>query len=93
MDTQPIVFDMFSLSGDRLDRLRQALGVAVHQVRVAQDSGYGHHVEDALTEIEEAIGSHLARMEIAVEDDKADAEESGEAERERRSWFPRYRAA
>jgi hypothetical protein len=36
------------MTGERLDRLRQALKVARHQARVAQDGGYGRHVEDAL---------------------------------------------
>ena len=92
MSSQTLVSDTFVLSGERLDRLRQALKVAGHQARVAQHGGYGRHVEDALTEIEEAITDYLARIENALEDDKADAEESGEAERQRRSWFPRYEA-
>jgi hypothetical protein len=83
---------LFPLSGERLDRLRQALKVVGHQARVAQTGGYGRHVEDALTEIEEAITDHLARIENARDDDKAEAEESGEAERERRAHYSRYEA-
>jgi RecB family exonuclease len=90
MSSQVLVSDTFFLSGERLDRLRQALKVAEHQARVAQSSGYGRHVEDALTEIEEAIRDHLARIENALDDEKAEAAESGEAERGWRSWFPRY---
>jgi hypothetical protein len=93
MNGQALVFDTFFLSGGRLDRLRQALQAAVDQARVAQDSGHGRNVEDALTEIEETIAAQLCRIDNAVDDDKADAEESGEAERARRSWFSRYRAA
>jgi hypothetical protein len=85
--------DAVYLSGEHIDRLREALKVAEHQARVAQSSGYGRHVEDVLVEIEEAIGSHLARIDIALDHDAADAEESGEAERQRESWSPRYRAA
>ena len=92
MSSQALVSDTFSLSGERLDRLRQALKVAGHQARVAQTGGYGRHVEDALAEIEEAITDHLARIENAVDDDQAEAEESGEAERERRAYFSRYEA-
>ena len=80
----------FFLSSERLDRLRQALNVAAHQARVAQHGGYGRHVEDALAEIEEAIGDHLARIENALEDDKAEAGGNGEAERARRAYFPHY---
>jgi hypothetical protein len=92
MNSQALVFDTFSLSGEHLDRLRQALKVARHQARVAQTGGYGRHVEDALTEIEEAITDHLARIENAVDDDKADAEETGESEHERRAYYSRYEA-
>jgi hypothetical protein len=92
MDTQRLVSNTFSLSGEHLDRLRQALKVAGHQTRIAQTSGYGRHVEDTLTEIEEAIGDHLARIENALDDDKAEAEESGEAERARRAYYSRYEA-
>ena len=92
MSNQPLVSDTFLLSGERLDRLREALKVAGHQSRVAQHGGYGRHIEDALVEIEEAISDHLARIENALEDDKAEAEYSGEAERRRRANFPRYEA-
>jgi hypothetical protein len=92
MSTQPVVSNTFYLSGERVERLRQALEVAGHQARVAQTSGYGRHVEDALAEIEEAIGSHLARIESALDDDKAEAEESGDAERTRRAHFSFYEA-
>ena len=92
MNSQYLVFDTFSLSGEHLDRLRQALKVARHQGRVAQTGGYGRHLEDTLTEIEEAISDHLARIENAVDDDQAEAEETGEAERERRAYYSRYEA-
>jgi hypothetical protein len=92
MNSQALVFDTFSLSGEHLDRLRQALKVARHQARVAQTCGYGRHVEDALTEIEEAITDHLTRIENAGDDDQAEAEETGEAERERRAYYSRYEA-
>ena len=92
MSSQPFVSDTFFLSGERLDRLCQALKVAAHQARVAQHGGYGRHVEDALVEIEKAISDHLARIESALEDDKAEAEYSGDAERTRRAYFPHYEA-
>ena len=92
MNSQALVSDTFFLSGERLERLRQALKVAGHQARLAQNSGYGRHVEDALAEIEETITDHLALIDNAVDDDRAEAEESGEAERERRAYFSRYEA-
>ena len=92
MSSQVLVSETFFLSGELLDRLRQALKVAGHQARVAQHGGYGRHVEDALTEVEEAVVDHLARIENALEDDKAEAEEFGEGERARRAYFPRYEA-
>ena len=78
MNSQALVSDTFLQSGERLDRLRQALKVAGHQARVAQSSGYDRHVEDALAEIEEAISDHLARIENSLDDDKAEAEVTGE---------------
>ena len=92
MSSQALVSDTFFLSGDRLDRLRQALKVAGHQARVAQHAGYGRHVADALAEIEEAVSDHLARIDNALDDDKAEAAALGEAERDRRAYFPHYEA-
>jgi hypothetical protein len=92
MTNQALVPNTFSLSGEHLGRLRQALNIARHQARVAQAGGYGRHVEDVLTDIEEAITGHLAQIENAVDDDTAEAEESGEAERARRANFPHYEA-
>ena len=82
----------FYLSSESLERLLQALEVAGHQTRVAQQAGYGRHVADALAEIKETIIDHLARIENALDDDKAEAEESGEAERTRRTYSSRYEA-
>jgi hypothetical protein len=93
MHNQNVVPDKFTLSGDHLDRLREALKVAGHQARVAQHGGYGRNIEDALADIEEAIGTQLARIETALDDDKAEAEDTAEALRARRAWFPSYRAA
>ena len=90
MSSQVLVSDTFTLSGERLDRLRQALKVAQHQSHLAQSGDYGRHVGDALAEIEELISDHLARIENALEDDKAEAEESGAAERIWRAYFSRY---
>jgi hypothetical protein len=45
-------------------------------------------MQDALAELEDALSDHLAAIETAADDDKADAEASGEAERERRAYYP-----
>ena len=93
MSIQVPVFDTFCLAGDRMDRLRQSLRVAFDQARTAHDCGYSRHVEDALTEIEETIAHQLNRIDNAIHDDKAEAEESGKADDARRASFARYRAA
>jgi hypothetical protein len=80
--------DTFTLNGDSLQRARQALKVAEHQIRVAQAGGYGRHVIDALTLAEEAVGTQAVLLQEALEDDRAEAEERDSA-----AWFPRYRAA
>jgi hypothetical protein len=92
MSSQALVSDTFLLSGEHLDRLRRALEVAGHQSRAAQHGGYGRHVDDTLAEVEETISDHLARIESALDDDKAEAEELGVAERSRRAYFSRYAA-
>jgi hypothetical protein len=45
-------------------------------------------MQDALAELEDALSDHLAAIETAADDDKTDAEDSGEAERERRAYYP-----
>ena len=92
MSSQVLVSNTFTLTGERVHRLLQALKVARHQTHLAQSGDYGRHVEDALAEIEETINDHLARIENALDDDKAEAEESGATERARRAYFPRYEA-
>jgi hypothetical protein len=92
MSRQALVSDTFTLTGESLDRLRQALKIARHQAHLAQTSDYGRHVEDALAEIEDVISDQFARIDNALADDKAEAETSGEAERARRAFFPHYEA-
>lgn len=93
MDTEPVVSDTFTLSGEHFDRLRQALKVVLHQARVAQQADYGRNVVDALTETEELAAAQLSRLEGALDDDRAEAEDLGMAERLRRASYPLYRAA
>jgi hypothetical protein len=87
MDYHTQVPDTFTLSGDYEQRLVQVLEIARHLARLAQGPAY-RHMEDALAELEDALSDHLAAIETAADDDKADAEESGEAERERRAYYP-----
>jgi len=63
------------------------LEIARHLARVAQGPA-DRHMQDALAALEDALADHLAAIETAADDDKADAEDSGEAERERRAWRP-----
>jgi hypothetical protein len=93
MKTKPIVSDTFTLSGENIDRLRQALKVVAHQARLAQAADYGRNVVDALVETEELARDQLARIDGALEDDQAEAEDQGVAERQRQASFPLYRAA
>jgi hypothetical protein len=45
-------------------------------------------MQDALTELEDALSDQLGALESAAAADLADAEETGEAERIRQSWHP-----
>jgi hypothetical protein len=93
MNTEPVVSDTFTLSGEHIDRLRQALKVVVHQARLAQSADYGRNVVDALVETEELARDQLARLDGAVDDDRAEAEDLGVSERQRQASYPLHRAA
>jgi hypothetical protein len=45
-------------------------------------------LEAVLSDIEDEIGVHLSQIQQAVDDDAADAEESGEAASLRQAWLP-----
>ena len=79
--------DTFTLTGDYENRVLQALKVAQYQARLAQ-AGAAPRMQDALVGLEDALSDQIAWLENAAEDDKADAEERGDAERERQSWRP-----
>ena len=79
--------DTFTLSGDNESRIAQLLRITQHQIRVAQIAARPR-MQDALTDLEDTLSDQLAALEHAAEDDKFDAEASGQAERERRSWQP-----
>ena len=63
------------------------LTIARHLARVAQGPAY-RHMQDVLAKVGDALSDHLAAIETAADDDRADAEESGEAEQQRRAYYP-----
>src|SRR3954471_10389192 len=87
MPTQIEVHATFTLTGDHENRVLEALKVAQHQVRLAQGAAVPRML-DALVGLEDALSDQIARLENAAEDDQAGAEVSGEAERERRAFYP-----
>jgi hypothetical protein len=87
MATQTPVLDTFTLSGDYEARVAQLLRIARHQARVAQAAA-APHMHDALADLEDTLSDQIAVLENARQDDRADVEYSGEAERERLAWRP-----
>ena len=88
--TMPMQTDVpatFTLSGDYEHRVLEVLRVAQHQVRLAQ-GGAAPRMQDALVGLEDALSDQIAWLENAAEDDKADVDESGEAEAERHAYYP-----
>ena len=69
--------DTFTLSGDDESRLTQLLELARHQARVAQTAA-APRMQDALTELEDALADRIAALRNAAEDDQADAEALGD---------------
>jgi hypothetical protein len=58
-----------------------------HYARLAQVEARPRKL-DALNELNDLVTDQLAAPDNADEDDKADAELSGEAERKRRAYYP-----
>ena len=87
MQRQIDVPETFTLSGDYQSQLAQLLRITQHQARLAQSAALPR-MQDALTDLEDALADQITALADATEDDKADAEASGDAERERRSWQP-----
>jgi hypothetical protein len=81
------ISDKFMLSGDCENRVTQLLRITQQYARVAQ-SVAAPRMQDALADLEDALSDLIAGLEGASQDDWADAEYSGEAERERQSWQP-----
>jgi hypothetical protein len=88
MATDLIGFDNFTLKGDPLSRAIAALRVARLQVRLAIADTQSQRLEAALSDIEDEIGVHLAAIADAVDNDAAEAEESGEASARRQAELP-----
>ncbi len=84
--------DTFTLSGDNVSRITQLLRLAQRQARLDQVM-VGPHLQDALTDLEDALSDQIAALDNAIQDDLADAEESGAADHQRRAWYSRYQAA
>ena len=76
-----------TLNGDHATRVAQLLRIARQEARLAQRDASAR-TYDALTELDDALSDHLAALAVAAEDDAADAEATGAAERERRAWRP-----
>jgi hypothetical protein len=79
--------DTVTLTGTYESHVAQLLRAARHQARVAQ-AGARPRMQDALSELEDMLSDQLGALECATDADVADAEDSGEAERERQSWRP-----
>jgi hypothetical protein len=84
--------DTFRLSGDNVSRITQLLRLAQRHARLDQ-AIVGPRLQDALTDLEDALTDQIGALDNAVQDDLADAEESGAADRQRRASYPRYQAA
>ena len=84
--------DTFTLSGDNVSRIIQLLRLAQRHARLDQVM-IGPHLQDALTDLEDALSDQIAALDNAIQDDLADAEESGAADHQRRAWYSRYQAA
>jgi hypothetical protein len=84
--------DTFILSGDNVSRIIQLLRLAQRHARLDQVM-VGPHLQNALTDLEDMLSDQIAALDNAAQDDLADAEESGAADRQRRASYSRYQAA
>src|SRR5690242_16353161 len=87
MTTQIPVADTFTLSGDREGRIVQLLRITQEHARTAQLAA-SPRMQDALVDLEDSLSDLIASLEVARQEDWADAEYSGEAARERQRWQP-----
>jgi hypothetical protein len=89
--THQTIPDTFALSGDNISRITQLLRLAQRHTRLDQVI-VGPHLQDALSDLEDTLSDQIAALDKAAQDDLADAEASGAAERERRAWHPQRAA-
>ena len=61
--------------------------IPMMKLRLAQPEA-APRMQDALVGLDDALSDQIAWLENAAADDRADAEDSGEAERERQAWRP-----
>jgi hypothetical protein len=87
MGTHQTVPDTFTLSGDNVSRITQLLRLAQRHAGLDQVM-VGPHLQNALTELEDTLSDQISGLDNATQDDLADTEASGAAERERRAWHP-----
>jgi hypothetical protein len=92
MGNHESVPNAFTLSGDNISRINQLLRLAQRHAQLDQVM-VGPHLQNALTDLEDTLSDQIAALDNAAQDDLADAEESGAAERERRASYSRYQAA
>jgi|AGTN01.1.fsa_nt_gi hypothetical protein len=76
-----------TLPDDPEQCVAQLLRLAQSKARQAQ-VGAGSRMQDALAELEDAIGDQIGALEIAAEADRADLEDSPEGDHLLRSWRP-----
>jgi hypothetical protein len=70
----------------------RALSVARQQVRLAIADTESWRLEMVLSDIEDDVGSHIRKIEDALDDDAADAEASGETQALRQAELPLWAA-
>jgi hypothetical protein len=92
MGTDQPVPDTFTSFGDTIGRIIQLLRLAQHHARLDQVM-VAPHLQNALTDLEDALSGQIAALDNAALDDLADAEESGAADRQRRASYSRCQAA
>ena len=92
MRTHQSVPDTFALSGDNASRIIQLLRSAQRHAQLDQ-AIVGPRLQDALTDLEDALSHQIAALDNAAQDDLADAEKLGAADRERRASYSRYQTA
>src|SRR6201996_3216019 len=85
MPAQAEVPDTLDVSGDYENRVLEVPRVA--QLQALAQRSAAPRMQDALVDFEDALSDQIARLG-AADADQADAEESGEAERKRRAYYP-----